>query len=65
MPRIKKGKEPKRVRAGKKGYETRLKHERNRDILNAGASFIPGYGAIRNTTEAISKQRKIDSRRKR
>jgi len=64
MSRIKNGKDPKRVRAGKKAYETRLEHERNRAIFNAGASFIPGYGAIRNTKEAISKQRKIGSRRK-
>ncbi|MCL4311604.1 MAG: hypothetical protein M1462_04165 [Candidatus Thermoplasmatota archaeon] len=62
--RVNKPKHSKRVKAGNEAYNTRLKHERNKDVINAFASFIPGYGFAKNGVGAIRKQRKIDSRGK-
>ncbi len=57
-------KDPKRVAAGKKAYKTRLRHERDKSIVEAAASTIPGYGQISHLAKAVEYQRKIDINRR-
>ena len=59
-------KDPKRVKAGKKAWQTRIRRERNRSIASIPASFIPGYGAAKGTYKAYKAEKSlIRSMRKR
>ena len=54
-----KRKDPKRVKAGKKAWITRLKHQRDEEIIRAGASMIPGVGLLDNASKIVDTESKI------
>ncbi|MGP6240063.1 hypothetical protein ACNF40_06595 [Cuniculiplasma sp. SKW4] len=60
-----KGKDPKRVIAGKKAWVTRLKKERDAQIREAGESIIPGYGYMSHIGKALKTQMQIDKEKRR
>lgn len=54
-----KRKDPKRVKAGKKAWTTRLKHQRDEEIFQAGASIIPGVGLLDDASKIVDIESKI------
>lgn len=54
-----KGKDPKRVKAGKKAWRTRQQRVRDRSMASIPASFIPGYGVARGVYKAYKAEKSI------
>ncbi len=57
-------KNPNRVNGGKKGWQNRMKKERNLSLASIPASFVPGFGPANSAYKAYKAEKRIHKSRK-